>query len=109
MAEKDNYYLVTYIVEGREVISAIHWRDLSKFRAENEIVSIVMQFRVGGTRYTDNIKQAKDKKMNAMYIPYDGNDFLTGEIVFEGEQFTHLMIQGTDTIAVLPNEDIYPS
>jgi hypothetical protein len=46
---------------------------------------------------------------NANYIPYDGNDFLTGEIVFEGEQFTHLMIQGTDTIAVLPNEDIYPA
>ena len=41
MAEKDNYYLVTYIVNGREVISAIHWRDLSKFRSENEIVSIV--------------------------------------------------------------------
>ncbi len=48
MAEKDNYYLVTYIIEGREVISAIHWRDLSKFRAENEIVSIEAQFRVGG-------------------------------------------------------------
>jgi hypothetical protein len=36
-----NYYLVTYIIDGREVISAIHWRDLAKFRAENEIVSIV--------------------------------------------------------------------
>ena len=47
--------------------------------------------------------------MNANYIPYDGNDFLTGEIVFEGEQFTHLMIDGTDTIAVLPSQDIYPS
>jgi len=41
MAEKDNYYLVTYIENGREVISAVHWRDLAKFRAENEIVSIV--------------------------------------------------------------------
>ena len=51
----------------------------------------------------------KGQKMNAMYIPYDGNDFLTGEIVFESEQFTHLMIDGTDTIAVLPSEDIYPS
>ena len=38
----DSFYLVTYIVEGREVISAIHWRDIAKFRAENEIVSIVM-------------------------------------------------------------------
>lgn len=43
----DSFYLVTYIVEGREVISAIHWRDIAKFRAENEIVSIVAQFRVG--------------------------------------------------------------
>jgi hypothetical protein len=37
-----DYYLVTYIIDGREVVSAVHWRDLSKFRAENEIVSIVM-------------------------------------------------------------------
>lgn len=58
----DSFYLVTYIVNGREVISAIHWRDIAKFRAENEIVSIVMQFRVGGLWYTDNIKQTKDKK-----------------------------------------------
>jgi len=47
--------------------------------------------------------------MNAMYIPYDGNDFLTGEIVFESDKFTHIMIDGTDTIAVLPSEDIYPA
>jgi hypothetical protein len=47
--------------------------------------------------------------MNAMYIPYDGNDFLTGEIVFESDKWTHIMIDGTDTIAVLPNEDIYPA
>jgi hypothetical protein len=41
MAEKDNYYLVTYIENGRECVSAVHWRDLAKFRAENEIISIV--------------------------------------------------------------------
>jgi hypothetical protein len=46
---------------------------------------------------------------NVMYIPYDGNDFLKGEIVFQGEEFTHVMVDGTDTIAVLPNEDIYPA
>jgi hypothetical protein len=46
---------------------------------------------------------------NANYIPYDGNDFLFGEIVFSSDEWTHLMIDGTDTIAVLPNEDIYPA
>ena len=40
MAEKDNYYLVQYIENGREVYSAVHWRDLAKFRAEFEIISI---------------------------------------------------------------------
>jgi hypothetical protein len=66
------------------------------------------EFRVGGRLYTDNIKQ-RTETMNAMYIPYDGNDFLTGEIVFESDKFTHIMIEGTDTIAVLPSEDIYPA
>ena len=41
MAEKDNYYLVTYIENGREFVSAVHWRDIAKFRSEFEIVSIV--------------------------------------------------------------------
>ena len=57
MAEKDNYYLVHYIENGREVYSAVHWRDLAKFRAEFEVISITAQFRVGGHLYTDNIKQ----------------------------------------------------
>lgn len=41
MAEKDNYYLVTYIENGRECVSAVHWRDMAKFRAEFEVISIV--------------------------------------------------------------------
>lgn len=40
MAEKDNYYLVHYIIDGREVYSAVHWRDLAKFRAEFQVISI---------------------------------------------------------------------
>lgn len=40
MATKNDYYLVHYIENGREVYSAVHWRDLSKFRAEFEIISI---------------------------------------------------------------------
>ena len=62
MAEKDNYYLVQYIENGREVYSAVHWRDLAKFRAEFEIISITGQFRVGGTRYTDNINKQRTNK-----------------------------------------------
>jgi hypothetical protein len=40
MAKTNDYYLVHYIIEGREVYSAVHWRDIAKFRAENEIISI---------------------------------------------------------------------
>jgi len=40
MAQRDDYYLVHYIENGREVYSAVHWRDLSAFRAEHEIISI---------------------------------------------------------------------
>jgi hypothetical protein len=37
---KNDYYLVHYIENGREVYSAVHWRDLAKFRSEFEIISI---------------------------------------------------------------------
>lgn len=47
MAEKDNYYLVTYIENGRECVSAVHWRDMAKFRAEFEVISIVAQLSTG--------------------------------------------------------------
>jgi hypothetical protein len=40
MATKNDYYLVHYIENGREVYSAVHWRDLAKFRSEFEIISI---------------------------------------------------------------------
>ena len=40
MAKQNDYYLVHSIENGREVYSAVHWRDLSKFRAEFEIISI---------------------------------------------------------------------
>jgi len=40
MAKTNDYYLVHYIIEGREVYSAVHWRDIAKFRAEFEVISI---------------------------------------------------------------------
>jgi len=46
----------------------------------------------------------------ANYIPLsDEIEMFSGEIVFEGEKHTHILINGTDTIAVVPNEDVYPS
>ena len=39
--EASAYYLVTYIENGRECVSAVHWRDIAKFRSEHEIISIV--------------------------------------------------------------------
>jgi len=47
---------------------------------------------------------------NANYFPLtDGIESLYGEIVFSTEEWTHLMIEGTDTIAVVPTLDIYPA
>ena len=108
----DRYTTVLVTTASGSFYQAIHrldwFKEIESLKKQGAIsIVIAKQFGVGGHLYTDNIKQRT--KMNAMYIPYDGNDFLTGEIVFEGEQFTHLMIDGTDTIAVLPNEDIYPS
>ena len=34
---------------------------------------------------------------------------LSGEIVFATDEWTHLMIDGTDTIAVVPTVDVYPA
>ena len=39
-----DYYLVEYIENGKTVFSAVHWRDLSKFRAEFQVVSITPWF-----------------------------------------------------------------
>lgn len=60
---KSNYYLVTYIIDGREVVSAIHWRDLAKFRSENEIISIVAQFRVGGVWHTVSNRKDRNERI----------------------------------------------
>jgi len=44
------------------------------------------------------------------YLPLsDEIEAFSGEIVFQGEEYTHILVDGTDTIAVVPNQDVYPS
>lgn len=44
------------------------------------------------------------------YLPLsDEIEAFSGEIVFQGEEYTHILIEGTDTIAVVPNQDVYPA
>jgi len=46
----------------------------------------------------------------ANYFPLnDGIESLTGEVIFATPDWTHLMVDGTDTVAVLPTEDVYPA
>ena len=46
--------------------------------------------------------------VNAMYIGSEFDFDLRGEIVFQSEEWTHLLAEGTDTIVVVPNEDVVP-
>ena len=110
----DRYTTVLVTTASGSFYQAIHrldwFKEIESLKKQGAIsIVIAKQFGVGGHLYTDNINKQRTETMNAMYIPYDGNDFLTGEIVFESDKFTHIMIDGTDTIAVLPTEDIYPS
>lgn len=44
------------------------------------------------------------------YFPLsDEIEDLYGEVVFSSDEWTHLMIDGTDTIAVVPSVDVYPA
>lgn len=46
----------------------------------------------------------------ANYFPLsDEIEGLTGEVVFATPDFVHLMVEGTDTIAVVPTGDVYPA
>ena len=46
----------------------------------------------------------------ANYFPLtDGIEALSGEIIFQSDEWTHLLIEGTDTVAVVPSVDVYPS
>ena len=42
------------------------------------------------------------------YIGADHEDIRRAELIFEGEEFAHILVLGTDTVAVVPNEDIAP-
>jgi hypothetical protein len=42
------------------------------------------------------------------YLPLsDKIEMFSGEIVFEGDEYTHILVNGTDTIAVVPTVDVY--
>ena len=43
------------------------------------------------------------------YIGTEHTDILRAELLFVGEEFSHIAILGTDAIAVVPNEDIAPA
>lgn len=45
---------------------------------------------------------------NAQYLPITEGEALRGEVIFATPDWTHLMIEGTDTVAVVPTEDVYP-
>jgi hypothetical protein len=42
------------------------------------------------------------------YIGTEHTDILRAELLFAGEEFSHIAILGTNAIAVVPNEDIAP-
>jgi hypothetical protein len=42
------------------------------------------------------------------YIGTDHSDIGRAELLYVGEEFSHIAILGTATIAVVPNEDIAP-
>jgi hypothetical protein len=46
------------------------------------------------------------------FVNYFGKDFPEigrAELLYVGEEFSHIAILGTHTIAVVPNEDIAPA
>ena len=46
----------------------------------------------------------------ANYFPLSETiESFSGEIVFATDEWTHLLIDGTDTIAVVPTVDVYPA
>ena len=49
--------------QGSLVVSAIHWRDGAKFRADYPDAIAIRQFRVGGLCHTDNINKIRTNKM----------------------------------------------
>lgn len=47
-----------------------------------------------------------------MFVNYIGNEYpeiRRAELIFSGDEFSHIAILGTDYITVVPNEDIAPA
>lgn len=46
----------------------------------------------------------------ANYFPLTENiEPLSGEIIFQSDEWTHLLVDDTDTVAVVPSVDVYPA
>jgi hypothetical protein len=43
------------------------------------------------------------------YIGTEHEEIRRAELIFSGEEFAHILVLGTDTVAVVPNEDITPA
>lgn len=43
------------------------------------------------------------------YIGNDHSDIRRAELIFQSEEWSHILVLGTDTVAIVPNEDIAPA
>lgn len=66
------------------------------------------QLCVGARQYNQTNKE-KDKKMTFVnYIGTDHEDIRRAELIFQSDEWSHILVLGTDTVAIVPNEDIAP-
>ena len=42
------------------------------------------------------------------YIGADHEDIRRAELIFQSDEWSHILVLGTDTVAIVPNEDIAP-
>lgn len=43
-----------------------------------------------------------------MYIGSEHEDIRRAELISQNDEWSHILVLGTDTVAVVPNEDIAP-
>ena len=69
----NDYTLYEYTSNGKKVVSAIHWRDGAKFRAEYPDAIAIGQFRVRARCYSVS-NQEKENQVNELEIEIDINE-----------------------------------
>ena len=64
---------------------------------------------VGALGYNSNTNKETDKNMPFVnYIGADHEDIRRAELIFQSDEWSHILVLGTDTVAIVPNEDIAP-